>query len=65
MVKLAIFALCCFSSFVSAADIEEVKVTARRIEVIMVKLSENHKQDPITGNWHYVEKKKESPKKEA
>ena len=67
MKKLAIVALCFFSSFSSAKDIEEVVVKARQIELVIAKLSENHKQNPITGNWHFVEakKKKETPKKEA
>lgn len=68
MKKLAIVALCFFSSFSSAKDIEEVVVKARQVELVIAKLSENHKQDPVTGNWHYVEekkKKKETPKKEA
>jgi len=58
MKKLAIVALCFFSSFSSAKDIEEVVVKARQIELVIIKLSETHKQNPITGNWHYVEQKK-------
>jgi hypothetical protein len=67
MKKLAIVALCFFSSFSSAKDIEEVVVKARQIELVIAKLSENHKQNPITGNWHYIEEKKkeETPKKKA
>jgi hypothetical protein len=67
MKKLAIVALCFFSSFSSAKDIEEVVVKARQIELVITKLSENHKQDPETGSWHYVEakKEKETPKKKA
>ena len=67
MKKLAIVALCFFSSFSSAKDIEEVVVKARQIELVIAKLSENHKQNPITGNWHYIEEKKkeETPKKRA
>jgi hypothetical protein len=59
MKKLAIVALCFFSSFSSAKDIEEVVVKARQVELVIAKLSENHKQNPVTGNWHYVEEKKE------
>lgn len=67
MKRLAIVALCFFSSFSSAKDIEEVVVKARQIELVIIKLSENHKQDPVTGNWHYieVEKEKETPKNKA
>jgi hypothetical protein len=67
MKKLAIVALCFFSSFSSAKDIEEVVVKARQIELVIAKLSETHKQNPITGNWHYTEEKKkeETPKKKA
>lgn len=67
MKRLAIIALCFFSSFASAKDIEEVVVKARQIELVIAKLSETHKQNPITGNWHYIEKKKEkeTPKKKA
>lgn len=67
MRKLAVVALCFFSSFSSAKDIEEVVVKARQIELVIVKLSENHKKNPITGNWHYIEekKKKETPKDKA
>lgn len=57
MKRLAILALCFFSSLSCAKDLEEVKVTARRIEIVMQKLCENHEQDPKTGHWHYVEKK--------
>ena len=63
MKNLAVLALCFVSSFASAKDIEEVKVTALRIKVVMEKLSESHKQNPITGDWHYVEEKKETSKK--
>jgi hypothetical protein len=67
MKRLAIVALCFFSSFVSAKDIEEVVVKARQIELVIAKLSENHKQNPITGNWHYIQEKKkeETPKNKA
>lgn len=67
MKKLAVVALCFFSSFASAKDIEEVVVKARQIELVIAKLSETHKQDPITGNWHYIEvkKEKETSKKKA
>jgi hypothetical protein len=55
MRNLAIIALCLFSSVVSAEDIEELVVTAKRVRVVIEHISSNHKQNPITGNWHYVE----------
>jgi hypothetical protein len=64
MKKLAFVALCFFSSFVSASDIEEVKVIGKEIQVVMIALSDNHKRNPITGNWHYVGMK-EKEKTEA
>ena len=63
MKKLAIAALCFFSSFASANDVEEVVVIAKKINITIAKLSDNHKQNPITGNWHYVENKKEKNKR--
>lgn len=67
MKNLAVIALCFFSSFSSAQDIEEVVVKARQIKIVIAKLSETHKQNPITGSWHYIEEKKkeETPKKKA
>lgn len=59
MKNLAIVALCFFSSFTNAHDIEEVTVTARQLEIVVLqKLADNHKQDPKTGDWYYVEEKK-------
>ena len=63
MKNLAILALCFLSSFASAHDIEEVKVTARQVKIVMEKISEKHVQNPITGNWRYVEEKKKDCKK--
>lgn len=59
MKKWALLGLCLCSSFVSASDIEEVVVTARRVEIALVRLQETHKQNPMTGSWYYVEPKKE------
>ena len=58
MKNLAIVALCFFSTFASASDIEEVVVKARHVRIVMVKLAETHVQDPKTGDWHYVEERK-------
>ena len=55
MENLAVIALCLLSSFASAKDIEELVVTAKRIRIVIEHLSTNHKQNPITGNWHYVQ----------
>ena len=63
MKHLAIVALCLFSTFVSASEIEEVVVKARQVRIVLIKLSENHRQDPATGNWYYVEEKKEEKTK--
>ena len=62
MKNLAVVALCFLSTFVSANEIEEVVVKARRVQIVLVKLSENHVQNPITKNWRYVEEKKEDDK---
>jgi hypothetical protein len=64
MKNWAIVALCFFSSLASANDFEEVVVKARQVKVVLEwKLAENHKQNPITGNWHYVEKEQDSKTK--
>ena len=63
MKHLAVVALCLFSTFASASEIEEVVVKARQVRIVFIKLSENHRQNPITGNWHYVEEKKEEKTK--
>jgi hypothetical protein len=57
MKRMAIIALCLLSSFASAKDIEEVVVKATRIRIVIDHISKSHKQDPITGNWYYVEAK--------
>ena len=63
MKNMAVLALCLVSSFVSADEIEEVVVKARQVKIVMEKLSENHRQNPVTGNWYYVEKKKQDSNK--
>jgi hypothetical protein len=65
MKNLAVVALCFLSTFASANEIEEVVVKARQIRVVLVKLVETHEQNPITGNWYYVEKKEEKEKDKA
>ena len=63
MKNLAVMALCFLSTFASATEIEEVVVKARQVRIVLVKLSENHVQNPITKNWRYVEEKKEEDKR--
>ena len=63
MKHLAIVALCLFSTFASASEIEEVVVKARQVRIVFIKLSENHRQNPLTGDWYYVEEKKEEKTK--
>jgi hypothetical protein len=62
MKNLAVIALCFLSSFASAKDIEEVTVKAKQVKIVLIKLSDIHKQNPITGNWYYVEEKKQKNK---
>lgn len=64
MKRLAVLALCLFSSLASASDMEELVVKARRFEIVLISIMDTHKQNPFTGNWHYVGEKKEE-KKEA
>ena len=63
MKHLAVVALCLFSTFASASEIEEIVVKARQVRIVFIKLSENHRQNPITGDWYYVEEKKEEKTK--
>jgi hypothetical protein len=63
MKRWAIIALCFASSFASANEMEEIVVKARQVRIVMQKLSETHVQNPITRNWHYVERQKTQSKK--
>ena len=66
MKNWAIICLCLFSSFASAHEIEEVVVKARQVKIVIDwKLSEKHKQNPITGNWYYVAEKDVKKKDKA
>lgn len=62
MKRLALAALLFLSPFTSATEIEEVVVKAPKITIVLEKIALNHKRNPITGNWHYVEKKEKSKK---
>ena len=53
MKRLAIVAICFFSSFASATEIEEVVIKARQIKIVFEKLADKHRQDPKTGDWYY------------
>lgn len=63
MKSWAVIALCFLSTFASANEVEEIVVKARRVSIILEKLAENHVQNPLTGKWHYVEKKEEKKDK--
>lgn len=63
MKRLAIIALCFASTFANASEMEEVVVKARQIRIVLQKLSETHVQNPVTRNWHYVEREKTESKK--
>lgn len=63
MKRWAIVALCFASTFANANEMEEVVVKARQVRIVLQKLSESHVQNPITRNWHYVERKKIKNKK--
>ena len=62
MKQWAVIAFCFLSTFASANEMEEVVVKARQVRIVLQKLSDNHVQDPKTGNWHYVEVKKDNKK---
>ena len=66
MKNWTIICFCLLSSFSSAAEIEEVVVKARQVKIVIDwKLSEKHKQNPITGNWYYVADKDVKKKDKA
>lgn len=53
MKKLAVMALCFFSSLAQASDIEEVVVVARQIRIVLVALNETHRYDAFSKVWVY------------
>lgn len=57
MRKLSLMCLCFLSSFATAGEIEEITVSARQIKVVLANISLEHKQNPFTGSWYYVESK--------
>ena len=60
MKNWAIVCLCLVSSFTSANEIEEVVVKARQIKIILDwKVSNKHKQNVITKEWHYAADKED------
>jgi hypothetical protein len=63
MKNLALTAALFFLPLVASAnEIEEVIVKSINVKIVMEKITEIHKQNPITGNWHYVteDKRKDS-----
>jgi len=54
MKHIVLAALCLLSSLAHSTEVEEVLVVARRIEILIEDFSKHHRQNPITGNWHYV-----------
>lgn len=63
MKNWAIVALCLFSSFASANEMEEIVVKARQVRIVLQKLSDVHVQDPVTKEWHYVERQEKENEK--
>jgi len=63
MKNWAMLGLCLCSSLVSASTIDEVVFTARQVKIVMTKLTETHKQNPLTGSWYYSESKEERDEK--
>lgn len=64
MKAMAIVALCFLSSFASANSLEEVVVKARQVKIVVDwKLSDKHKQNPVTKDWYYVEEKEKKERK--
>lgn len=59
MKHLALALMFSLPTVVNATEIEEVTVTASKhvVKIVLAKLADNHEQNPITGNWYYVEKK--------
>ena len=53
MKKLAIAALCFFSSFAQASDMEEMVVVARQIRIVLLAINETHRYDVFSKTWHY------------
>ena len=53
MKQLAIAALCFFSSFAQASDMEEMVVVARQIRIVLLAINETHRYDAFSKTWHY------------
>lgn len=53
MKKLAIAAICFFSSFAQASDIEEMVVVARQIRIVLLAINETHHYDAYSKSWIY------------
>ena len=58
MKKHIVFTLCFLflnANAIAKGKVEEVKVTARPITIVLENIHLHHKRNPFTGNWHYVE----------
>jgi hypothetical protein len=55
--KLAVIALCLFSSIATAKEIEEVVVVARQFRIVLISVKDTHRYNPITRSWYFYEKK--------
>lgn len=64
MRKLSLMCLCFLSSFATAGEIEEIVIKARQVKVVLASISSQHKQNPFTGSWYYVESKQEENDRE-
>jgi len=53
MKKLAITALCFFSSLSQASDMEEMVVVARQVRIVLLSINETHRYDAFTRSWIY------------
>lgn len=53
MKKLAIAALCFFSSFAQASEMEEMVVVARQVRIVLLAINETHHYDVFSRSWVY------------
>lgn len=53
MKKLAVMALCFFSSIAQASDMEEVVVVARQIRIVLLAIHDTHRYDVFSKVWVY------------
>ena len=65
MKRLAVLALCLFSSLANAKDIEEVVVVARQFRIVLISIQDTHQYNPITRMWYYDAKMEAEALKKA